>query len=671
MTERIGRVLPERSALRVSRATVERERLRLMDSRLEAHPLEPLPRGLLLDAHQDRAPQFLPAGLGMHEHAFHFAVAGRIDAQRAATDGLALAPRDEEADVGRTQRVDVEDVVAFRRVERLEIGVERGQEPHHVVLSRAFKPDCGPQSASPGYHGRSFRPEAGFFDMRSRKVCFLFCIVVSGAICFPLAASAEDRSWIESSDRNSAIVIEMQGAFHPEFASELGVDRFDTAVLDLNPENAKRYDAAAGRVLALLSARRKTESDPKVRQDLDILIDAVESRRRTRALEYRLLIPYFDLPKHIFQGLQVLLDARNNEPRRRNALQRLRRYAGMEPGTTPLAELARARASERFGTAKLVWPYEGHVRQNLDNSERYIAGIAELFRASALRDWEAAHARLAAQLRSYSDWVKTTVLPRARKEHMLPREVYADRLKNTGVDLEPEQAISMGAFASTEIRDETARLAARIARERNLASADYRDVIRELKRNPVPGERILILYRDRLKAIEEIVARERIISLPQRAASIRLARAAFAFNSTNAEGWGLYAESLMIPYFPLEGQLFSLQLRLLRAARAFLDPMVNLGRMTPDEAKTFLMREVALSEPFAQQEADRYAFRMPGQAVSYFYGYTRLRELRLKAELALGPRFEQRKFHDFVIAQGLLPPKLLERAVMQEIEGMR
>jgi len=591
------------------------------------------------------------------------------------------------------------------------------------------------------------RPEAGFLDMRSREI-FLF-ILVSGVFYFPLAAAA-DRSWIDASDRNSAIVIEMQGAFHPEFTSELGVDRFDTAVLDLAPENAKRYDAAAGRVLELLSGRRKTEADPKVRQDLDLLIDAVERRRRTGALEYRLLVPYFDLSRHVFQGLQVLLDARNDESRRRNALQRLRRYAGMEPGTAPLADLARARMSERFRTVQLVWPYEGQVRQDLDNSERYIAGIAELFRSGALRDWEAAHARLAAQLRSHSEWVKTAVLPRARKENTLPRELYADRLQTTGIDLEPEQAISMGTFAFTEIRDEAARLAARIARERNLASADYRDVIRELKRNPVPRDRILALYRDRLKDIEEIVARERIISLPRRAASIRLAseaesaaiaapfmnpprlvgnrgevgefvlplqnpnakssdpvddftaeaaawtltahearpghelqfaamveggvslaRAAFAFNSTNVEGWGLYAESLVIPYFPPEGQLFSLQLRLLRAARAFLDPMVNLGRMNPDEAKAFLMREVALSEPFAQQEADRYAFRSPGQAVSYFYGYTRLRELRLKAEIALGPRFEQRKFHDFVIEQGLLPPKLLERALMQGIEGMR
>src|SRR5437762_6204103 len=278
----------------------------------------------------------------------------------------------------------------------------------------------------------------------------------------------------------------MEGAFHPEFASELGVDGFDTAVLDLDPENAKSYDAAAGRVLELLSARRKTESDAKVRQDLDILVDAVESRRRTIALEHRLLIPYFGRPGHIFEGLKVLLDARNGESRGKSALQRLRRYAGIEPGSAPLAGLARARASERFGTAKLVWPYEGQVRQNLDNSERYIAGIAELLRSSGLRDWEAAHARLAAQLRAHSEWVKAAVLPRARKEHMLPRELYADRLKNAGVDLEPQQAISMGAFAFTEIRDETARLAARIARERNLASADYRDVIRELKRSPVP-----------------------------------------------------------------------------------------------------------------------------------------------------------------------------------------
>jgi hypothetical protein len=567
-----------------------------------------------------------------------------------------------------------------------------------------------------------------------------------GTLSAPLADAAEDRSWVERSDRISAIVFESLGPFQPEQASSLGLERFDTAVLDLKAGRAARYEAAARRVLQRLAALRKAEKDPRVRQDLDLLVDAVERQRHTQALEHRLLVPYFDLPRHIFEGLRDLLDARNPESRRRHALLRLRRYAGMETGAAPIAALARARLSERFGTAGLLWPYEGAVRQHLGNCDRYSAGIAEQFRARGLSDWESAHERLAAQLRDHCAWVESTILPKARSEPMLPRELYADRLRNAGIDISPEQAMALGQFAFAEIRDEMTRVAAHIARERKLASAEFRDVLRALKGDAVPAERILALYRERLARIEEIIARERIITLPQRAAAIRLAseaesaavpapsmnpprlignrgevgefllpltnpnartsapaddftaeaaawtltahearpghelqfavmlergvsiaRAAFAFNNTNAEGWALYAEAIMTPHFPAEGQLFALQLRLLRAARAFLDPMINLGRMTPEAAKEYLMREVTLSEPFAQQEVDRYAFDSPGQAVSYLYGYSRLRELRLKAEIALGEKFNQQEFHDLVIAQGLLPPGLLERAVLEEL----
>ena len=55
-------------------------------------------------------------------------------------------------------------------------------------------------------------------------------------------------------------------------------------------------------------------------------------------------------------------------------------------------------------------------------------------------------------------------------------------------------------------------------------------------------------------------------------AGLSLARGLFAFNSVNTEGWGLYSEAVMLPYMPLDGQLISLQARLHRAARAFLDP---------------------------------------------------------------------------------------------------
>ncbi|TMH29628.1 MAG: DUF885 domain-containing protein, partial [Betaproteobacteria bacterium] len=507
----------------------------------------------------------------------------------------------------------------------------------------------------------------------------------------------------------------------------------------------ERADAALGAIAAKLRAARLKEQDARVREDLDILVEAANRERHTAALEQRLLVPYRDLPREIYEGLQVLLDKRNPDARRMHALERLRRYAGMTPGTRPIAELARERTMER-ANAGLIWPYRGEVEQQLNNCQRYVAGIAELFRASPVQGWEAPHERLAAQLQKHCDWVRSAVLPRARPAPALPAELYADRLKRVGVDITPEQAIALGTASFAEVRDEMARLAAPLARERQLASTDYREVLRALKREAIPADHIVDLYRERLAAIEGIIERERLITLPQRPTSIRLAseaesaaipapymnaprlignrgevgefvlplanpnaksaaaaddftspaatwsltahearpghelqfaamvergvslaRAVFAANSTNAEGWGLYAEAIMAPYYPADGQLFALQLRLMRAARAFLDPMVNLGRITPQAAKDFLMREVLLSDAMAQQEADRYAFRWPGQAVSYLYGYSRLRELRMKAEIALRENFDQREFHDLIIAQGLLPPKLLERAVLAEL----
>jgi uncharacterized protein (DUF885 family) len=44
----------------------------------------------------------------------------------------------------------------------------------------------------------------------------------------------------------------------------------------------------------------------------------------------------------------------------------------------------------------------------------------------------------------------------------------------------------------------------------------------------------------------------------------------------------------------------------------------------------------------------------------------RLLALRQEVEAALGPRFEQKKFHDFILSQGLLPPELLRKAALED-----
>ena len=144
---------------------------------------------------------------------------------------------------------------------------------------------------------------------------------------------------------------------------------------------------------------------------------------------------------------------------------------------------------------------------------------------------------------------------------------------------------------------------------------------------------------------------------------VSIARSLFAFNSVNVEGWALYSEAEMLPYEPPAGQFAALQARLMRAARAFLDPMLNLGMISKERAHDLLRYDVGLSEALTREELDRYTFNSPGQATAYFYGYMRLQQLRLETELALGKDFNRQAFNDFVINQGLLPPAQLAEAV--------
>ena len=147
---------------------------------------------------------------------------------------------------------------------------------------------------------------------------------------------------------------------------------------------------------------------------------------------------------------------------------------------------------------------------------------------------------------------------------------------------------------------------------------------------------------------------------------VSTARAVYAFNSANVEGWGLYTEAVILPYLPDEGQLCSLLMRMMRAARAYIDPELQMGTMTYAEGKRILIEDCVLSEGMTRQELDRYTFRMPGQATSYFYGFTKLMEIRKEVEKTLGAKFNQKGFHDFILEQGLLPPDLLRTAVLKE-----
>ena len=70
--------------------------------------------------------------------------------------------------------------------------------------------------------------------------------------------------------------------------------------------------------------------------------------------------------------------------------------------------------------------------------------------------------------------------------------------------------------------------------------------------------------------------------------------------------------------------------------------------------------------PISSIHIERHTYRMPGQATAYYYGYTKIHSLRTQTELVLREKFNQKAFHDFVLAQGMLPPHLLKSAVFEQ-----
>ena len=573
-------------------------------------------------------------------------------------------------------------------------------------------------------------------------------LIAVALIVFGSTAHAAEQPWVTRSNGNAKLLLDVLAKYSPETASQLGVDGYDEAITDFTRDLYDAQNADYTSAITEYQARLASETDPKVKQDLEILITAAKDNLATAVITRKYFIPYADITGLVFGVVHLTIDPRIPVARQQALVTRLAKYSGTARGFAPITELAKARTLERIKAApNLLGPFKGEVEQAINDTPTLIAGMKTLLAGSKLKGWQKSFAALEHELNDYTAWLKTEILPRSRADHLLPAEVYADNLHQYGVDISPEEMIAKALTSFAEIRNQLNITAGQIAKERGLPDADYHAVIRKLKEQQIPADNVMPLYKERLALIEAAIRSNHIVTLPERAAAIRLAtqsenaqqpaphmspprligntgeygefvlttgmppdasgktlvfddfshqaatwtltahearpghelqfakmleagvstaRAVFAFNSVNVEGWALYAEAEMQQYEPLDGQLFAIQARAQRAARAFLDPLVNLGRISPEEVKSFLMDEVGLSEGMATQETQRYVFRGPGQATSYFYGYQRLMETRQAAQLALRGDFNRQAFNDFVLAQGLVPPAVLRKAVMSD-----
>ena len=135
------------------------------------------------------------------------------------------------------------------------------------------------------------------------------------------------------------------------------------------------------------------------------------------------------------------------------------------------------------------------------------------------------------------------------------------------------------------------------------------------------------------------------------------------------EGWALYSESLGIEmgiYRTPYENFGRLSMEMWRACRLVSDTGIHWLGWSLDEARKCFTENTALSSLNIENELARYV-GWPGQALAYKVGELKIKELRKRAEAALGPKFDIRRFHDAVLLAGPLPMDLLEVRIDQWI----
>ena len=139
------------------------------------------------------------------------------------------------------------------------------------------------------------------------------------------------------------------------------------------------------------------------------------------------------------------------------------------------------------------------------------------------------------------------------------------------------------------------------------------------------------------------------------------------------EGWGLYTEWLGIGmgiYRTPYENFGRLSYEMWRAARLVIDTGIHRYGWSREQAIDYLAGHTALSQHEVETEVDRY-ISWPGQALAYKLGEMTIRRLRTEAETELGPKFDQRKFHDAILALGSVPLPVLEERIRKFIARER
>jgi uncharacterized protein (DUF885 family) len=138
------------------------------------------------------------------------------------------------------------------------------------------------------------------------------------------------------------------------------------------------------------------------------------------------------------------------------------------------------------------------------------------------------------------------------------------------------------------------------------------------------------------------------------------------------EGWAEYAATLgtwMGLYDDPWDRAGLLMMDLLLSTRLVVDTGMNHLGWSRGRAIEFMKANTFMSDAEIATETLRYAVDIPGQALAYKSGSLELVEMRERASARLGPHYDVRQFHDFILLGGSMPLSILDERLEEWIEA--
>jgi uncharacterized protein (DUF885 family) len=139
-----------------------------------------------------------------------------------------------------------------------------------------------------------------------------------------------------------------------------------------------------------------------------------------------------------------------------------------------------------------------------------------------------------------------------------------------------------------------------------------------------------------------------------------------SYDTVFVEGWGEYAANLgweLGVFDDPYDRYGRLMLDMMIAVRLVVDTGMNALGWSRARAMDFMREHTLLSDTELATETLRYSVDIPGQALAYKLGSLRMIELRRRMERELGPNFDVRQFHEWMLGSGSMPLGVLEEHV--------